>query len=82
MNFFNISCKKATYLVSKKEEGKLSWIERIQLRGHLTICSLCRKFEIQTGWFGKQARHIHGEVTLSEDGKERISSALGETMSE
>lgn len=82
MNFFNISCKKATYLISKKEEDKLSWIEKIQLRGHLTICSLCRKFELQTGWIGKQAGHVHGEVALSEDGKERISSVLGEAMGE
>ena len=82
MNFFNISCKKATYLVSKKEEGKLSWIEKIQLRGHLTICSLCRKFELQTGWIGKHAGHIHGEVSLTEEVKERIGSVLDRTMSE
>jgi len=78
MNFFNISCKKATYLVSKKEEGKLSWLEKIQLRGHLTICSLCRKFEMQTGWIGKHAGHVHVEAVLPEESKERMSSALKE----
>ncbi len=78
MHFLNISCKKATYLVSKKEEGKLSWLEKVQLRGHLTICSLCRRFEIQTGWIGKHARQAHIEATLSVESKEKIQKALND----
>lgn len=76
MNFLNISCKKATYLVSKKEENKLSWLERIQLRGHLVMCSLCRKFEIQSKWFGVHAHHAHIEATLSPESKEKMQDVL------
>ena len=78
MNFLNISCKKATYLISKKEEDKLSWWEKMQLRGHLTICSLCKKFEIQTGWIGKHAHHAHIDATLSTESKEKMQSVLND----
>jgi predicted anti-sigma-YlaC factor YlaD len=76
MNPLNTSCKKATYLVSKKEEARLSFLEKIQLRSHLAICSMCRKFESQTGFIGRMARHTHMEVTLSPEVKERMQAAL------
>ncbi len=73
-----ISCKKATYLVSKKEEKKLSWIERWQLRAHLAMCSLCRKFEMQSGFIGRNAKHLHEHLhaTLSPEAKEKIKAVL------
>ncbi len=76
MNPLNISCKKATYLISKKEENKLSWLEKIKLRGHLAICSLCRKFESQTGFIGRMAKHTHIEAALSPEAKERMQDVL------
>lgn len=76
MGLFTISCKKATYLVSKKEEGKLNWIESIQLRSHMATCSLCRLFEQQSKFISKQAKHLHGEASLSEDQKKKIEQAL------
>ncbi len=73
-----ISCKKATYLLSKKEENRLSWIERWQLRGHLSICSFCRKFEQQTGWIILNAKHLHehNPVRLSQEVKEKIETII------
>jgi hypothetical protein len=76
MGLFTISCKKATYLVSKKEEGKLNWIESIQLRSHMAICSLCRLFEQQSKFISKQAKYLHGEASLSEDQKKKMEQAL------
>lgn len=76
MNPLNISCKKATYLVSKKEENKLSWLEKISLRGHIAICSMCRKFESQTGFIGRMAKHTHIETFLSPEAKERMQEVL------
>lgn len=43
----SISCKKATELVSKKEEGKISLRERFQLMQHMSACYLCKFFAIQ-----------------------------------
>lgn len=76
MGLFMISCKKATYLVSKKEENRLSWWESSQLRAHLGICSLCRKFEQQSGLIGRMARQVQLHKTLSPEKKEKIQEAL------
>jgi len=76
MGLFSISCKKATYLSSKKEEGKLSWIGKIQLRSHMTICSLCRLFEQQSQIIAHHAKHAECTDTLSEEAKRRIQKNL------
>lgn len=76
MNFLNISCKKATSLLSKKEENKLSWLEALKLRAHLVICSMCRRFELQTGWMGKHAHYAHIDATLSPESKEKMQNEL------
>jgi len=76
MRFFMISCKKATYLVSKKEENRLSWWESWQLRAHFGICSMCRKFEQQSGFIGRMARQVTMHETLSPKAKEKIQATL------
>jgi hypothetical protein len=76
MNLLNISCKKATYLVSKKEQGRINLFDRLTLRIHLSICSLCKKFDQQTGFIVRNAKHNHSEEKLSEEVKERIVSSL------
>lgn len=76
MNLVMISCKQATYLLSKKEEKKLSWLEKLRLRGHMTICSLCRKFEEQTGFIGRNARHSHADAFLRMELKQKIKTSL------
>ena len=42
-----ITCKEATDLVSRKEEGRLTMVQRVQLWLHLATCSLCRLFSKQ-----------------------------------
>ncbi|MEO7530303.1 MAG: hypothetical protein ABIS69_02795 [Sediminibacterium sp.] len=76
MNPLHTSCKKATYLISKKEENKLTWLESIWLNSHLTICSMCRKFELQTGFIGRMAKHASIEMSLSREAKDRIENVL------
>lgn len=76
MGLFSISCKKATYLSSKKEEGKLSWMEKIQLRSHMAICSLCRIFEQQSQIIANQAKHAECKDKLSDEVKSKMVDAL------
>ena len=76
MKFLMISCKKATWLVSKKEEKRLSWREKWQLRAHMALCSMCRRFEEQSGFIGRMARQIHVHETLSDASKEKMQQAL------
>ncbi|MES2373899.1 MAG: hypothetical protein V4557_15070 [Bacteroidota bacterium] len=77
MNLLHTSCKKATYLVSKKEENKLTWLESIRLRSHLSICSLCRKFESQTYLIARLANEIP-QITLPTESKQKMQNLLQE----
>jgi hypothetical protein len=72
----NTSCKKATYLISKKEEHKLSWLDGIRLRSHLSICGLCRKFESQTNFIGRMIKNTGADISLPHGSKEKIQKAL------
>ena len=76
MSLLNISCKKATYLISKKEQGRINMFDRITLQMHLGICSLCKRFEKQTGFIIKNTKHTHTEEKLSEEVKERIKKVI------
>lgn len=74
-----ITCKKATYLISKKEEGKLLFTEKIQLHLHLLMCSLCRLFEKQSLFIAKNAEYQeneHSHEKLSEASKVKIIQLL------
>ncbi len=73
-----ITCKRASFLVSKKEEGKIGIIEQMQLHMHLSICSLCRLFEKQSWLIGSNAKnlHIHNEAHLSDSKKQAIKNLL------
>lgn len=76
MKSLMISCKKATLLVSKKEEKRLSWLEKWQLRAHMALCSVCRRFEEQSGFIGRMARQIHVHETLPDASKEKMQQVL------
>lgn len=39
-----LSCYKATQLISLSHERPLVFSEKLTLRGHLLICSMCRNF--------------------------------------
>ena len=76
--FIYLSCKRATFLMSKKEEGKLMPLEKIQLKLHLNICGFCSRFEKQTKFFSKNSIHLHDhkDTKLSDQKKEEIKSLL------
>jgi hypothetical protein len=42
------NCRKATYLIEKKQFTPLTIGERVELRIHLAGCSVCRLFERQS----------------------------------
>jgi hypothetical protein len=71
-----ITCKKAVDYISKKEEGKLSFLQRVQLWRHLAICSLCRSFADQnhtiSSMFKMQGQHHH----LTDDEKKKITDTV------
>jgi hypothetical protein len=64
--------------MSKKEEGRLTPLEKIQLKIHLNICDFCTRFEKQTKFFSKNAAHLHdhSSAKLSDQKKQEIKSLL------
>lgn len=42
-----ISCDQSTYLISKKQDGKLNLKEKFQLWMHLMFCKFCRRYDKQ-----------------------------------
>jgi hypothetical protein len=81
MNFLLLSCKKATFLIEKRELSSLSFIERIQLKLHTSMCEACRIYEKQSKiidealsqWIKAAAEK---KEFLSKEVKEKIISEL------
>ncbi len=56
-----ISCKDATLLTCKKQENAISFKERIQLKIHLFICTVCALFYKQTNLIHEQFTKMNNE---------------------
>jgi len=73
-----IGCREATFLMAKKEEGKLSIIERIKLAIHSSMCAVCKNFEKQTGRIGEESKHVHADDDLPVSTKAKIEHMLND----
>jgi predicted anti-sigma-YlaC factor YlaD len=81
MKYLMINCKEATFLMAKKEEGKIAFLERVRLGIHTSMCSICRKFEKQTSRIKKESKHIHAEEELPALSKEKMKKIFEEHSS-
>lgn len=81
MKYLMISCREATMLMTKKEEGKLPFSGIIKLSMHTSMCSLCKRFERQTTKIGKESRHVQAEDNLPSIAREKIERMLDEQSS-
>ena len=79
------NCKKATFLIEKKQIGSISMREKIELEIHLSGCSICRTFQKQSAIINKMVKGLflsswHQPPKLDENFKtklqERINSEL------
>ncbi len=76
-----LSCEQASLLVIKKEENKMSQIEKVQLWFHSSICGLCKEFDEQNEFINKNLEfHFNNvpdeNIEMSKDEKERMKEAL------
>ncbi len=67
------NCKQATLLSIKKDEGSITFFERLKLSYHLLYCDPCRRFIDQAGRINRIGRKM-GQVLSS-----RPPFALSET---
>ncbi|WP_316834351.1 hypothetical protein [Pedobacter nutrimenti] len=42
------NCRKATYLIEKQQIGRITLREKMELKIHLTGCSICKTFQRQS----------------------------------
>jgi len=86
-----MNCKEIARLVSESHDRPLSFMERLQMRMHLTMCFLCRNFSKQlqlirklthaAGGSGPNSLVVDGAVldqSLSPEAKNRIKDVLAE----
>jgi hypothetical protein len=75
-----ISCKKAIDFISKKEEGKLTLMQQLQLWQHFLICRLCKLFYKQNKVIlsSLSLENINKGDSLSETDKKSIIRSMEE----
>jgi hypothetical protein len=72
------TCEEATRLIIKKDEEKLSILQRTKLWLHLAICSACKRFKVQNKWLDS---HLHKMAYVEYErmpiqAKKKIATAL------
>ena len=73
-----LTCKEISKLVSESLDRKLPLRQRMVVRLHLMMCSMCRAYEDQTLLLRKAVRTLGHDNTekLPEESKQRIKKAL------
>lgn len=78
MKYLMINCREATFLMARKEEGRLSFKENAKLSIHTTMCSLCKKFQQQASNISEESKHIIADEELPDLARERIDRLMKE----
>lgn len=73
----SITCKRATELLSKRLEQRLTLRERFSLYIHLRICCFCKNFAIQIAALRKILRCPSSEVTAPD---KKLDPAVAERI--
>ncbi len=78
------NCRKATYLIEKKQLTKITVRERLELKIHLAGCSVCKTFERQSIIINRMVKEVLGkgniEFSLEEDYKVRLQEKIEEKI--
>ncbi len=71
-----ISCREATYLISRNREKPIGLRARFKLLIHLLICEYCRRFMKQTKVIEAQAKKLRSDDHLSDEEKKEMEDRL------
>lgn len=79
------NCRKATYLIEKKQISTITFVERIELVIHLAGCSICRTFEKQSKLINQVVKDLfRSSVTpptqLDEEYKRNLQTRIDEQL--
>lgn len=64
------NCKKATFLIEKKNQGGISPLQQLELRLHLMGCSVCRLYYSQSRMIDQMLRGFYTNRIRTERGLE------------
>ena len=74
------NCRKATFLIEKQQIGKVTLREKLELKIHLTGCSICVTFMRQSTVINQMAKKLFNpesnELKLDEGFKERLQKRI------
>lgn len=76
------SCKDISALISQSMDQRLSLMKRLSIRLHVSMCSLCRRYEKQLRLLREAADRYADpdenevEQSLSREAKERLQKAI------
>ena len=80
MSILLMSCEQASLIMIKKEEEKLSFVDRSRLWIHTKVCHLCAEFEGQNKFINLNVKfhtdHESHPMKLSVNAKEKIAKEL------
>ena len=76
------NCRKATWLIEKKQSGSITIREKLELKVHLAGCSACRMFMRQSIVINKLVQrtfnepHLTGGIKLADDFKNKMQAQI------
>ncbi|MDJ1496260.1 hypothetical protein QNI19_25200 [Cytophagaceae bacterium DM2B3-1] len=79
------NCRKATFLIEKKQLASLTLREKLELRIHLAGCSICRTFEKQSILINRMVKDMftnsqHQQFTLDDDYKKQLQDKIDQQL--
>lgn len=78
------NCRKATFLIEKKNYSRISVKEELELKYHLMGCSVCRIFQQQSMLISRMVKkHLFNDsthFTLDANFKESLSKRIAEEV--
>jgi predicted anti-sigma-YlaC factor YlaD len=81
INKIAYNCKKATFLIEKKQISPITLREKVELSIHLAGCSVCRTFEKQSAAINKMVKEMflsseNQNAKLDEDFKTKLQNRI------
>jgi hypothetical protein len=74
------NCKRATFLIEKKQSGEIAFKEKLELEYHLSICEMCNTFMKQSAAINQFVKKIFNpgksELKLDDGFKERLQKEI------
>jgi hypothetical protein len=79
------NCRKATYLIEKKQTASINLREKIELKIHLAGCSVCRIFEQQSLVINQLVKDLINpakttEIKLDDEFKQELQEKIEEEL--